>query len=67
MCDGDSNNDGYVNTPDQVLFRNASYSQPGDSNWKEHTDFDGDGYVSTSDVALFERLLGKAVVPAGAL
>jgi len=56
-CDGDLNNDGFVNAVDLALMRRAigKRNVPGDLN--------GDGIVNSLDVARFRSLLGRAPGP----
>ncbi|MFT3858450.1 MAG: C25 family cysteine peptidase [Aquabacterium sp.] len=56
-CDGDLNNDGFVNSLDLAAMRGqfGKRGVPGD--------FNGDGIVNSIDVSLFAKLFGKAPGP----
>jgi hypothetical protein len=59
-CDGDLNNDGFVNALDLGLFK-AAFGQDGGG----VADLNGDGRVNALDLGLFKKLFGAPPGPSG--
>lgn len=57
LCDGDLNNDDFVNAADLAIFKaRFGTSDP-------HADLNGNGFVNAADLAIFKTLFGRAPGP----
>ncbi|MCZ4313840.1 PQQ-dependent sugar dehydrogenase [Comamonadaceae bacterium G21597-S1] len=61
LCDADFNNDGYVNSLDLGMLRNAMGSARGQPAFNANVDMNGDGLVNALDLGLFRARFGKPV------
>lgn len=61
QCDADFNNDGYVNSLDLGMLRNAMGSVVGQPAFNAGVDMNGDGRINALDLGLFRTRFGKTV------
>jgi len=65
-CDGDLNNNGFVNAQDTILFR-AQLGQPSVPPTYNYADLNCNGFVNAQDTVILRNRLGVAVGPSGLL